>query len=449
MRGGEARQLRARRRQVVWLASALLGAAGPAAAFNFNTVHEFGAVAKDGARPWATVIADAKGNLYGTTDSGGKYGLGAVFEASPPKVAVGKWTEALLYSFGDSSSDGVTPRARLVLGPSGELFGTTAGGGAYLSGTIFELSPPTVSGKPWKETLLHSFGQYPTDGVFPVDDGLTLDAKGNLYGATVAGGAYSIGGVYLLCPQGCGAAYEMSPPATSGGKWSERVIHSFGATLVGGLGPEAGFIADADGNLYGVTGGGGAYGTLANGGGGGTVFELKPPAGTGEVWSETVIASFASRGVGGASPFGRLAFDSSGNLYGTTLYGGSGTDGTVFESIRPAKSGGKWTTTIIHNFFGPPYDGEEPRGGLVLDAKGDVFGASQGGGANSYGSVFELGAPKTKGGTWTFSFVHSFGSYDGSYPSDGLLMTPAGDLFGTTTDSGPYCDCGTVFEVTP
>lgn len=452
MRGAEFRQTRSRRLFAALIASFLVVAAQPAAALKFETVYEFGAVAKNGAKPWDTVITDGKGNLYGTTSGGGKFGGGAVFELSPPGVAGGKWTESLLYSFGGNSEDGVGPRARLVMGPAGDLFGTTAFGGAYYSsGTIFELLPPKVAGGKWTEKILHSFGQYPTDGLVPVIDGLTLDAKSNLYGATSGGGANSLGPPDELCPTGCGTVYEVSPPATPEGEWTERLIHSFGATVGGGLGPESGFIADADGNLYGVTRGGGAYGTLTNGGGGGTVFELKTPAKPGEGWTETVIASFAlcNTCTNGQPPYGRLAFDASGNLYGSTLYGGSGTDGTIFQSLRPTKAGGQWTTTTIHNFFGPPYDGEEVWGGLVVDAKDNVFGASQGGGAHSYGSVFELAPPKTKGGTWTFSFVHSFGSYDGAYPSGGLLMTPAGDLLGTTTDSGPYCDCGTVFELTP
>ena len=253
----------------------------------------------DGGGPYAGVIFDKNGNLYGTTTKGGTYGWGTVFELTP--AAGGGWTETVLHSFNNNGTDGYTPLAGLIFDAVGNLYGTTWHGGAYgyPGGTVFELTPTAGGG--WTETVLHSFNG--TDGSNPYA-GLIFDVAGNLYGTTSNGGDYGLGTVFELTP-------------AAGGGWTEQVLHSFNGT--DGNGPIAGLIFDKNGDLYGTTAGGGNYGH-------GTVFELTPTAGGG--WAEQVLLSF--EGSGGGDPQSGLIFDAAGNLYGTTQNGGAGV-GTVFE----------------------------------------------------------------------------------------------------------------------
>ena len=190
-----------------------------------------------------------------------------------------------------------------------------------------------------------------------------MDAKGNLYGTTIDGGAYgeSDGG------WGHGTVFELSPPATAGGKWTETVLHSFGATCNDGVWPYAGLIMDAKGNLYGTTwaGGGQYYGD-------GTAFELSPPTKKDGPWTETLLHEFGATSTSPWELQGGLIMDAKGNLYGTTYRGGAydesdglGGDGTVFELSPPATAGGKWTRTVLFSFgpriaSGGSLDGQSP-----------------------------------------------------------------------------------------
>jgi uncharacterized repeat protein (TIGR03803 family) len=197
-----------------------------------------------------------------------------------------------------------------MLDAAGNLYGTTAGGGSARGlngyGTVFELTPTAGGG--WTETVSHIFESTNTDGAHPLG-GLISDAAGNLYGTTY-GNAWDSG-------YGQGTVFELT--RTNGG-WREKQLHTFNGT--DGAGPRASLILDAAGNLYGTTSGGGTYGA-------GTVFELTPIAGGG--WAERVLHNFNNDGTDGAYPYGGLIFDAAGNLYGTTLYGGTYGNGTVFE----------------------------------------------------------------------------------------------------------------------
>ena len=247
-----------------------------------TVLYNFGNGTGDGQKPLGNLILDSAGNLYGTTSEGGAFGNGTVFQLSP------NGTETVLYNFGNGG-DGQNPDAGLIFDTSNNLYGTTAIGGAFGNGTVFELSPNGVGG--WTETVLYSFGSG-GDGQNP-EAGLVLDTSGNLYGTTVNGGAFGGGTVFQLSPtHGC---------------CRENLVHSFG-NGADGRNPYAGVIFDSSGNLYGTT---------ANGGGnsGGTAFELSPSGGGG--WTEAFSYSFGS-GTDGANPFSALVFDSSGNLYGTT-----------------------------------------------------------------------------------------------------------------------------------
>jgi uncharacterized repeat protein (TIGR03803 family) len=323
---------------------------------------------EDGYGPFAGLIFDAAGNLYGTTTSGGAFNQGTVFELTP--TAGGGWTEQVLYSFCSQTNctDGAYPLAGLIFDAAGNLYGATYNGGiypcgAYGCGTVFELSPTAGGG--WTETVLHSFGNG-TDGAFPYA-GLIFDAAGNLYGTTTGGGTYRGGTVFQLTP-------------TAGGGWAEQVLYSFCSqtNCTDGGGP-GGLIFDAAGNLYGTTGGGGAYG-------GGTVFELSPTAGGG--WTEKVLHSF--NGTDGTGP-SAVIFDAAGNLYGTTeyggAYGGNLGDGTVFE-LTPTAGGG-WTEKVLHS-FGNGTDGAWPLAGLIIDAAGNLYGMTWIGGDYGGGTVFAL-----------------------------------------------------------
>ena len=388
----------------------LLVAGTRAVAQEEKVLHSFNG--KNGAIPYAGLIFDASGNLYGTTYSGGKYHDGAVFELTPK--AGGGWTEKVLYSF--SGNNGAKPHAGLIFDASGNLYGTTLFGGAHGRGTVFELTPTAGGG--WTETLLYSFDG--KNGKSP-HAGLIFDASGNLYGTTYHGGKYDEGTVFELTP-------------TAGGGWTEKVLHSFNGN--NGAYPWAGLIFDAAGNLYGTTSAGGAYLYY------GTVFELTPKAGGG--WTEKVLHSFNDT-FDGIWPYAGLIFDASGNLYGTTAYGDGGPDGgAVFELAHTP--GGGWTEKLLYQFAGYYGGASNPYAGLIFDAAGNLYGTTESGGAHGDGTVFEL--TPTAGGGWTETLLCSFDGKNGKIPYAGLIFDAAGNLYGTTILGGAHDD-GTVFEVTP
>jgi uncharacterized repeat protein (TIGR03803 family) len=277
-----------------------------------------------------------------------------------------------------------------------------------------------------QEKVLHSFGNG-TDGENPYG-GLIMDAAGNLYGTTQQGGIYG----YF------GTVFELTP--AQGGGWSEKVLHSFG-NGTDGADPYGGLIMDAAGNLYGTTYGGGIHG-------GGTAFELTPNGIGG--WTETVLRSFGS-GTDGANPYSGLIFDSGGNLYGTTVYGGIHTYGTVFE-LSPNGSGG-WTEKVLHSFNLNGTDAAEPYAGLVMDRYGILYGTTRFGGVHYAGAVFQL---LPEDGGWTETVLHSFGNgTDGAYPYGGVIIDLFENIYGTTWGGGIHtCNnipnsCGTVFGMSP
>jgi hypothetical protein len=231
-----------------------------------------GTACTDGQYPYAGLIGDTSGNLYSTTYAGGAYGGGTVFELTPPAKGKIAWTETVLYSFcaETNCTDGDTPLAGVIMDASGNLYSTTFLGGVHGGGTVFELTPPAKGETAWTETVLYSFcaqgAGYCTDGT-ELSAGLIMDRSGNLYGTTGGGGAYKYNGT----------VFELTPPAKGKIAWTETVLYSFcaqgGAACTDGAGPFAGLIMDWSGNLYGTTYEGGAncqpnYGC-------GTVFELK------------------------------------------------------------------------------------------------------------------------------------------------------------------------------
>lgn len=274
------------------------------------------------------------------------------------------------------------------------------------------------------EKQLHSFnGTWGSEPSGP----LVFDAAGNIYGVAESGGTY-----------GGGVAFMLSKNASGG--WTESVLHNFGNSKVDdGKTPLLNLIFDSSGNLYGVTLSGGTHGV-------GTVYELSP--GGGGKWTESVLYNFngkiGSSSNDGADPEAGLVFDSPGNLYGTTTLGGNSQKGVAYELSPDA--GGSWDETVIWE-FGSGSDGANPNGVLIFDAAGNLYGTTENGGENNYGTAFEL---IFSGGAWTESILYEFGSTsnDGIYPLCSLAFGPDGYLYGTTTGGGTK-GYGTVFKLSP
>jgi uncharacterized repeat protein (TIGR03803 family) len=392
---------------------------GTWAAAQEKVLHNFNSNGSAAFFPYAGLVSDAAGNLYGTTFYGGPDNYGTVFELMP--TTGGGWTEKTLHSF--TGTDGFFPEANLIVDTAGNLYGTISAGSARGGGTAFELTPKTGGG--WTEEILHNFGNG-KDGSSP-GAGLIMDTSGNLYGTTRLGGGHSVGTVFELTPR-------------VGGGWVEKTLHSFNNNGTDGYTPLAGLIMDASGNLYGTTYLGGIYGSSNAGG---TVFELTPAAGG--TWTETVLHSF-NNGTDGAQPEAGLILDAAGDLYGTTLQGGVYGYGTVFE-LTPGLSG-SWSESVLHDFSnGSGGDGAYPVAGLVFDTQGNLYGTTQQGGPFKWGVVFKL-APAT-GGSWTETVLHAFGNgKDAQRPQGTLIFGASGNLYGATEEGGAYGE-GTVFEITP
>jgi uncharacterized repeat protein (TIGR03803 family) len=223
---------------------------------------------------------------------------------------------------------------------------------------------------------------------------------------------------------------------------TETVLYSFGGVLdSNGSSPEAALVRDAAGNFYGTTLYGGSY-SFEGDFGYGTVFELSPMAGGG--WTETVLHSFNYDGVDGVSPQSSLVLDAAGNLYGTTYGGGAYELGTVFE-LSPTAGGG-WSEAILHSFNNPG-DGCTPTGGLALDSAGNLYGTTIFGGRYNGGTVFEFSP--AAGGGWAEKILHHFNdssNTDGYEPFSGVTLDAAGNIYGTTSIGGIY-NAGTVYEI--
>ena len=326
-----------------------------------KVLHRFNGT--DGMYPLGALVMNAGGKLYGTTSWGGNntctfltwVGCGTVFELSPG--ANDTWTLRVIHRF--NGSDGANPQSTLILDSAGNLYGTTTGGPSNGPGTVFALHPGKNGA--WVLNNLYIFKGVP-DGSAPAGS-LVFDTAGNLYGTTGTGG-----------PANTGTVFELSP--ATGGGWIETVLYSFLSS--GGTDPQQGVILDSAGNVYGTTvSSGDSCGCKY-----GTVFELMP--GAGGTWTKTTLHTFTQSD--GHSPMG-LVLDKVGNLYGVTFVGGTVNDGTVFE-LSPG-SGGTWSETQLYVFGGP--DGAGPVGSLIFDSSGNLYGASgYGGSGNNKGTVFEV-----------------------------------------------------------
>lgn len=316
-------------------------------------------------------------------------------------------TYTLLYQF-KAGNDGTQPYAGLTIDTKRDaLYGTTYADGSFASGTVFKLAS---SG----ESVLHSFTGTGGDGEYPFNGGnLALDVAGNLYGSTTDGGSYASGCGSL----GCGMVFKIDQTG------HETVLYQFG-NYPDGATPYGSLVADESNNLYGTTATGGTSGA-------GTVFEVDQSG------NETILYNFGSGADDGFEPFAGLVRDKEGNLYGTTLEGGPGGGGTVFKVNASGEE------TVLYGFGSASGDGILPWAGLTLDSKGNLYGTTDAGGANGRGTVFKI-SPK---GTETV--IYSFGpAPDGNSPNegDGVILDPAGNLYGTTSSGGSF-GLGTAFKI--
>ena len=408
-------------------------------------VHSFDSqFGVQGEFPTGTLVADAAGNRYGTTQLGGSATSGLVYELVrpvPPKTA---WTYTVLYNF-SGPPDGLFPEAGLIFDNAGNLYGTTAGGGTANAGTVFELVPPLSPGGTWTESLLHSFTPDSGDGSNPETE-LTWDRSGNLIGVTLAGGINS--GSPCEGFGDCGTVFELSPPSTPGGAWTETILHNF--NLAEGADPSGTPVVAADGVLYGTTDNGGPRRR-------GVVYMLHPPLVKTGGWTYHVLHNFhpAVGSVEGSSPQGALKLRGIGVLYGTTLVGGAYRSGTVFQLVPPVVAGGTWTENVLYSFGSATGDGKYPAN-LIFDPAGNIYGTTEDPG-NFYNgvrfcvggcTVFQLAPPTSSGGSWTETVLYNFG-IGGSIgaPSGGLILGKNGVLFGVTMGGG-ILDHGLVYGVT-
>ena len=293
----------------------------------------------DGQYPYAPLVRDAAGNLYGTTQYGGASNIGVVFKISPG----GK--ETVLHSF-TGGSDGVYPYAGLFRDAAGNLYGTTENGGTANLGVVFKIS------KTGKETVLHSFTGGPNDGSYPASASFYMDAKGNLYSVASQGGTSGEGVLYKLGPKG-----------------KLTILHSFTAGTTDGCYPYGTPAVDANGNMYGGTGGCGTSNF-------GVVWKVSKNG------TETILHNFSGAS-DGQSPLAGVILDADGNIYGSTNTGGASGFGTAFEIHKNGKF------TLLHDFTGGT-DGKYLYGGLILDPEGRVYGTTINGGTGGYGTVWRI-----------------------------------------------------------
>ena len=349
--------------------------------------------------PQANLLADAAGNLYGTTRFGGINSLGTVF-----KVTAGTNALTILAEF--NGDFGAYPVSTLIADGTGNLYGTTRNGGSSDNGTVFKVATGTNALSVLAEFNVAN-GQHPLAG-------LIADADGNLYGTTQQGGPVSFGDTW-------GTVFKVAAGTNA---LTSPVQFDY---FFNGAYPQAGLIADADGNLYGTTAAGYTGGPFV-GPSWGTVFKLDPDTNT-----LTTLAEF-----GGASgyPAGSLTFDAAGNLYGTTLAGGANGMGSVFK----VAAGTNALTTLV-DFDGA--NGTNPYADLIIDAAGNLYGTTYAGGLDNVGTVFKLD-PDTNTLTTLVEFDVLF--VNGFQPLGGLIADAAGNLYGTTSGGG-VTGQGTVFQL--
>jgi len=298
--------------------------------------------------PVSNLVFDAKGNLYGLCWQGGAHAAEGIFELSPGSG--GTWNENIIYSFA-GGSDIVSLQSLLTIDSAGNLFGYHYA----VYGSIFELQ--AGSNGTWTEKTLHTFSGG-NDGTAQYGAQLSVDSSGNLYGQASNG------------PQDFGIVFELV--CGSNGGWTEKILHTFTGGADGSAGVGSPILRDANGNLFGAS-------TW-------NIFELVP--GSNGTWTEKILHTFTG-GSDGAYPESGLTMDASGRLYGTTYEGGGAHRGTVFELAAAAS--GTWTEKVLHRFTPTGGDGVYPFSStLAMDKQGNLYGTTLSGGTSNFGVVFEV-----------------------------------------------------------
>lgn len=358
-------------------------------------------------------------------------------------------TEQTLFAFdGSFASKAANPDGTLLRDASGALYGATMDGdGSTSFGAVFKLTPPALGHTTWTPSFLHTFTQK-GDSLRPNAD-LVMDRAGALYGTTEGDGAFDQGVVFKLTPGASG--------------WTLTVLHAFNYDWVDGItdgsSPHGGVAMDSGGALYGTTCLGGSLAD-PSGVGFGTAFRLTPPPAGQTRWTETVLYRFAG-GADGQCPQAALARDGTGALYGTTLEGGQGRClnagcGTVFKLAPPTPGQTRWTKTTLYRFTGGK-DGGSPRGKLLLDRSGALYGTTYQGGTGACtdglstigcGVVFKVTPPAAGQTGWTQSVLLNFQISNGSFPEGGVITDMSGSLYGTTGQGGQY-GYGVAFRLSP
>jgi len=327
--------------------------ASPGVAWTETTLYSF-KNSGDGAQPSTRLASGAGGTLYG-------WAGGAAFELTPPASPGGVWAETTIYIFKGPPSDGGTPVGGLALGGNGSLYGATGGGGTYNQGTVFELAPPSSPGAAWTLTVIYSF-RGDGDGIYP-SAGVVVGHNGTIYGTTNQGGSLGLGTVFAL--------------EFVGGAWEEQVLASLGGDLFSPDGLALGHNAV----LYGQTDQC-------------SIFKAAPPGAAGGAWAVQSLyggagGTYCRQASVAVSGTGAIYWTSS--TGGTSTACGVSTGcGTLDELMPPTSPGGKWKFVVLHNFTGQDGDGYQPNGGLVVTKSGDVYGTTYYGGRNFFGTVFKF-----------------------------------------------------------
>jgi uncharacterized repeat protein (TIGR03803 family) len=363
-----------------------------------------------GGQPWGNLVLDSHGNLYGTASSGGQ-GAGVVFELTP--ASGGGWNESVIYSFGSRPNDGAMPIGALVFDAAGNLYGLTNQGGSNSLGTVYELSPAAGGG--WTEQVLYNF-KGGSDVAAP-NSSLVFDTSGNLFGSSAIGGIYNMGGIFELSPEAGGGWTEqvilagnrkeggnfLGPVAVDShgalyveaalsgaynagsvyrlalvsGLWKANVIHAFANSTADGNEPSGGLVIGPPNHISGVTQAGGTHGD-------GVAFQLVQK-GTGS-WTETILHNFGDSPTDGKNPQAGLTLGPVGRLYGTAFAGGTKKSGTVFVL---SDNTGAWVETTLHN-FNSTTDVGFPSGGVIENSDLTLFGMGYNGGSSGMGGVYQL-----------------------------------------------------------
>lgn len=356
----------------------------------------------DGGQPNSGLSQGSDGNFYGVSASGGDYGFGSFYKFNTSTLQT-----TGLYSFGRTVSDGRTPQSGLTQACDGNWYGTTTSGGANGLGTFYKITSVGV------ETALYSFGTTPTDAASP--QGLTIDSTScpnpspTFYGTSTSGGNNGAGTIFSITSAGV-----------------KSTLYSFGASATDGVNPQAGLARGTDGNYYGTTGGGGAYGY-------GTFFQYNP------ITAQTVLLySFGGTSIDGQYPDQKPLQGTDGNFYGTTSAGGSNGVGIIYKIIPSSR-----TESVFYTFQGGVTDGATPSSRLKIGADGNFYGLTFAGGYFDNGTFYQI----TPSGI--FRLLYSFAGVDsgeGELPDASLLQDVNGIWWGTTV-SGGTSGQGTIFSI--